>query len=499
MNFHLNTKVKTFRGASILFLLLFSTVIYAQQTVSEVALEYKAEEKQYLHDGKPLDGCYKVTYLDDDFVARYYISRFEKGLRGDTVRYYDAKTNSLLNENIRITDREMLHRKYFFDGNLFEEYRTVDGKKEGAYREWYKTGVPRRLRYYAGGLLNGTSLYWDENHRLREDYNYKDNLQDGWSRSWARADYSTGNSDNIMLNELYKEGGSPLVEERYTWDREGMVLIKRTVFDGSEESYSAFKDQFDSTRIDTLENYIEIRDYKHGILRSVERFTHNWTPQGIFENYYPEGGIESKSRYEHGELVAENYYPLEPRTDVRQASLTPDMFKALRQESYNSRHFNKCDTKNPLVITNCSGDEIFYESEEGRRYEYYGYDPEHMFHLAFSSEGDFNNVRYYIVYDGGLSLTLSADCVAVNEGDGTIAAVQRIFDGEVELTFYKFLPVDDQATFLPVLKYTVRDCEFVEEVHWIDTHTLLLKTEESGIRIDMEPGALEPVDEEDMM
>lgn len=499
MNFHLNTKVKTFRGASILFLLLFSTVIYAQQTVSEVALEYKAEEKQYLHDGKPLDGCYKVTYLDDDFVARYYISRFDEGLRGDTVRYYDAKTNSLLNENIRITDREMLHRKYFFDGNLFEEYRTVDGKKEGAYREWYKTGVPRRLRYYAGGLLNGTSLYWDENHRLREDYNYKDNLQDGWSRSWARADYSTGNSDNIMLNELYKEGGSPLVEERYTWDREGMVLIKRTVFDGSEESYSAFKDQFDSTRIDTLENYIEIRDYKHGILRSVERFTHNWTPQGIFENYYPEGGIESKSRYEHGELVAENYYPLEPRTDVRQASLTPDMFKALRQESYNSRHFNKCDTKNPLVITNCSGDEIFYESEEGRRYEYYGYDPEHMFHLAFSSEGDFNNVRYYIVYDGGLSLTLSADCVAVNERDGTIAAVQRIFDGEVELTFYKFLPVDDQATFLPVLKYTVRDCEFVEEVHWIDTHTLLLKTEESGIRIDMEPGALEPADEEDMM
>lgn len=492
----MNKKIQLLRALLMGFPLLFAVLVQAQQPVFDANIKYQKEGKLYLYDGKPMNGCYKVSYIDEDFVRRYYIANFKKGLQGDTVRHYDAKSNALINESIRLNDRETLHRNFFFDGKRFEEYRTTDKGREGIYREWYQNGNGRRACEYAGGALNGISTYWDENWRLMEVVNYKNNLQVGWSETYIYED-SQSEIPAKIVRDLYDEDSSPVLEERYNMGREGPVLVKRTIFNSpySEPKYMASKNECDSTRIDSLENSIEICDYRQGKLQYVERYNYDWTPNGIFEYYYPEGEIEARKRYERGEVVAEAYYSTEPRTDIRQITLASAACAALKQQSFNSKYFDKCDEKKPLVISNRYRKDIFYVGDEDRRYEYYGYDPKSMLHFAFSSIGDFYKVCYYVVHDDGTDLTLSADCVAVS-ATGYIAAVRQIFDDENELIIYQYVSSDEEGSFfIPIFTYVMQNSQYVTNLHWVGNNALLLEYENGGIRLDIDPNSLEPDDE----
>lgn len=477
--------------------LLFASLASAQQSLAEVSLEYKKEGNIYLHDGKPLDGCYKVTYFTDNFIAHYYIANFKDGVQGDTIRHYDTKSDVLLNEDIRLNDRETLHRKFFFNGKLFEEYRTTSKGKEGIYEEWYKNGNLRRRCEYVDGQLNGNSSYWEDDGRLIEVLRYKDGLQDGWSTSWIYEETMVDVRAVEMVCSLYKEGGSSVVDEYYALDVEPKSLVKRSVFNQSREIYSALKERCDSTCVDSLEDVIEIRDYKQGKLLSVERFTYDWKPHGIFETYYDfdGGGIASRKRYEWGKVVAEVYYDSEPQIGVEQTELTPAMCADLKRQSHNSKYFGEGDDKRPLVIRNRFGDEILNVSDEGRRYEYYGYDPKQMLHLAFSSKGDFYNVRYYVVHDDGVTLPLSVDQVAVNGDVGTIATMKRIFDGEDELVFYRCFAEGGEVHFASVLEYTAQHSHQPIHMYWVGDYALVLEYRDGGVRLDFEPDLMEPIDE----
>ncbi len=497
----MNKKIQLLRALLMGFPLLFAVLVQAQQPVFDANIKYQKEGKLYLYDGKPMNGCYKVSYIDEDFVRRYYIANFKKGLQGDTVRHYDAKSNALINESIRLNDRETLHRNFFFDGKRFEEYRTTDKGREGIYREWYQNGNGRRACEYAGGVLNGISTYWDENGQLMEVVNYKDNLQDGWSETYIYED-SQSEIPAKIVRELYSEGGSPVLEECYGMGSEGPVLIKRTIFDSpnSEPRHVSFKDECDSTCMDSLENCIEIRDYRQGKLLSIERYTYDWERDGIFETYNTEGGMSSRKRYERDKLIAESYYEInELSPDVRQTALTPDMCAALKLKSCNSKYFDfdKCDTKRPLVIRGSLGNELFRVSDEGRRYEYYGYDFKLKYHLAFSSVGDFNDVRYYVVHDDGASMSLPVDYVAVNGDAGTVATTRRIFDDEDELIIYNFRPENKEEGFIPVLKYSMRHATYLTGLHWLGNGALLLEYKDGGIRLDVDPAELELTDDDE--
>lgn len=491
-------KTQMLRTLLVVSSLLFATLVSAQQSLAEVSLEYQKEGNRYLHNGKPLDGCYKVSYFTDNFVARYYIANFKDGVQGDTIRHYDTKSDALLNEDIRLNNRETLHRKLFFDGSLFEQYRTTSKGREGIYEEWYKNGNLRRRCEYVDGMLNGNSSYWEDDGRLIEVLRYKDNLQDGWSTSWIYEETMTNVRAIEMVCSLYKEGGSPVVEECYAVDVEPRSLVKRTVFDQSGEIYSALKDGCDSTCVDSLEDVIEVRDYKQGKLLSVERFTYDWTPHGVFETYYDfdGGGIASRKRYEWGKVVAEVYYDSEPQTDMEQTSLTPAMCADLKRQSRNSKYFGEGDDRRSLIIRNRFGDEILNVSDdEGRRYEYYGYDPKQMLHLAFSSKGDFYNVCYYVVHDDGVSLSLPVDQVAVNGDVGTIVTAKRLFDGEDELVFYRCFSEGDGVYFTPVFEYTApHPLQFIH-MYWVGDYALVLEYKDGGVRLDFAPGLFEPIDE----
>lgn len=502
MEYIIYEKKQMLRTLLVLSSLLFTTLVSAQQSLFDASVDYQKEKNIFLHNGEPLNGCYKVTYITDDFIAYYYIADFKDGVRGDTIRHYDAKSNTLINENIRLNDRETLHRQFFFDGKCFEEYRTTDKGREGIYREWYKSGKLRAKCEYVDGLLNGSSAYWDENGQLMEVVNYKNNLQDGWSKTYIYED-SQSKIPAKMVRDLYSEGGSPVLEECFGMGGERPMLTKRTIFDSTNSAPRcvSFKDECDSTRIDSLENSIEIRDYRQGKLLSIERYTYYWERDGIFETYNTEGGMASRKRYERDRLIAESYYDFnELSPDVQQITLTSAMCAAFKLKSCNSKYFDfdKCDTERPLVIRNPFGNELFSVRDEGRRYEYYGYDPKLKYHLAFSSVGDFNDVYYYVVHDDGASMSLSVDYVAVNGDAGTVATMRRIFDDEDELVIYNFRPENKEEGFIPVLKYSVRHATYLTGLHWLGNGTLLLEYKDDGIRLDIDPAELELTDDDEL-
>ncbi len=494
----------SFKFRLTIIVLLLSFTANAQRDLHEADITVRKENGQQVrfYQGEKLQGLCKIRYITDDFVLRYKLSTFRDGIEGDTVRFYDYKTNTLLEEEIRLGEGRTHHREYFYSNRPFREYDMVGNRLEGTHMEWYddEKSTPYRSQEYVGGRLHGKSIRWDNKGRIESVCNYRDNLQDGWSEEWSYGD-ATDTYGTIHAS-YYREGGSPVMTERWSFYENWKGLEQRTVFDGDGRKHyvSENKKECDSTRIDTVAYNegveIEIRDYKRGLLLSLERYTRDMTPHGIFETYDAEGNVTSRMNYEYGELTETRYYDPEEelRDDIEVTLLTEKEFRAPDGGFSDSKHFEGCDDSRPLRIRNEAGEAIFERDEEDRRYEYHGYDPELNLHVAFSSIGDYNDAHWYVVHKdgGGDFLELRADYLAVNGNTGLIAAVRPTFEGEYEVTFYKhFTDEEYGGYFASVFEYYLQDLPSgIWSMHWIGDHALIIQHDKEFIRLDIAPESL---------
>lgn len=462
----------------------------------------------YYNEGKPLQGACKIIYIEGLFEGvRYSLCTFEEGVRGDTTRIYDYETDVLLKEEIRLGDGQTLHRRWFASGDfLAEEYRTVGDRMTGTRRQWYNDGkgtLWRESEYGEEGLTKRSSM--DELGRITDRTSFRDGVPDGWAETW---DYD----DDSYERSLYLGGGSPRIINHYIL---GGNLDRRTVLDGSGEPlYSASKPDCDSTRIDTLETGFEIRDYKEGVLRSLERYTSDWVPDGLFEDFHPGGQILARQLFRDGELLKERYYDNgmgTPVSHARVTKLTEAEYRRLLGSACDSKSLrNSVDSGHDLVIRNRSG-ELLWERHStendwkslgagysGRlNFAYYGYDEALKLHVAFSSYGDYNDVRFFIIpeimypedgseYDEEY-LELPAECISVHGTTGRIAALVRgVTDTENRLSVYR----RTDEGFLSLFDDWLELSSGMQEMAWISNHSLLVVGPDAYYRIDIDPKAL---------
>lgn len=299
--------------------------------------------------------------------------------------------------------------------------------------------------------------------------------------------------------------------ERFAFVGDQQGLIERTIPDPDGAAlYSARKSDCDSTRIDTLcggRMMVEIRDYKEGTIRSLERYDATarygtLIPHGVFELYAPDGRLGTRMLYDEGELIlARDYDEDLPREDVTTTPLSREDADRLRSALSDSKYLKEGEDCRPLCIRNGAGEVILSVDEEDRRYEYHGYDPHLHLHVGFSSEGSWNDIRWYAVYDmdGAESvLELHEELFAVHGTTGLIAVSSSYFEGEQELEIYRLVQDEAAAGFYEM----VFACTLPEvpaaiwDMHWVGENSLLLVMEKGSIRVDIAPESLTWQEEE---
>jgi antitoxin component YwqK of YwqJK toxin-antitoxin module len=83
------------------------------------------------------------------------------------------------------------HKSYFKDNvnQVQFEINIIDGKREGLYAEYHKSGAVKIKRNYKKGELHGSHVEYHENRTIRHKTNYKNDIQFGKTLSF----YKNGN------------------------------------------------------------------------------------------------------------------------------------------------------------------------------------------------------------------------------------------------------------------------------------------------------------------
>lgn len=495
-----SSRPRPIRPAALLAALVLFLPANAQQVYHEATITHADRNGQriWLHDGKPLQGLCRIDYLDFDFAPRYTLSRFRDGVRSDTVNYCSAETGKLLRTTIRLGDNS-LHIYDFdrYDGSCLHEWTQTNGRIEGTLKEWWAEGKPRLEEEYKAGKLDGLRREWDETGRLVQECIYREDQMDGPAKSWH---YEGPDWGRIEI-AYHRQSDRPYMIERFAFADGQQGLIEREITDcDGGTRYRSGKRDCDSTRIDTLcgeRMIVEIRDFREGRIRSLERYNVPYAgiliPHGVFEDYAPDGRVESRMRFDDGELTAaRDYFGENPPKDVTTTTLLRDADDGLPYPASDSEYLKGDDDTRPLRIRNRAGEVIFESGDPDRRYAYLGYDPHLKLHVGFSSRGDWNDVRWYVVHDNGALLELRDDLLAVNGMSGLVAANAAPFEGETELSVYRYLGGEaPEGYFARVFCHTLSDIPgSVRGLHWIGESSLLLVTKKCCIRVDIAPESL---------
>lgn len=490
-------------------LLLLCTLLpvfaaHAQQEYYEGGITHADRQGQriWLHNGEPLQGRCKINFMDIDLAARYSLADYRDGVQSDTVSYYTARSNTLLRTEVRLGENARRIYDYtLYNGSFLREWTEVDGHLEGSVKEWYAEGKPRLEETYKDGERNGPSREWDKEGRMVSECVYRGEVLDGEAKTWR---YEGTDWGEIEI-AYHQERDSPYLIERFVFGDGQRGLIERIVPDNEGVTlYWARKQECDSARIDTLYGarmMVEIRDFREGRIRSLERYDAasyygTLLPHGVFESYAPDGRVGTRMLYEEGELIVSRDYDEEaPREGVKTTLLSREDGDRLLAASCDSKYLDRCDETRPLRIRNRKGEVLLERDEEERRYEYHGYDPNLKLHVGFSSVGSWNDVRWYVVYESDAAesvLELREELFAVNGTTGVIASGVSYFEGELELSAYRRIEDEDAGSFFELVFWiTLPEVpEPVWGMHWVGDNSLLLVMEKSCLRVDIAPESL---------
>ncbi len=400
-----------------------------------------------------------------------------------------------------------------------------DIKRDTTYR---KDGTLWKISEYVGGKLMKRQTY--ENHKLIDITSFRDGEPYGWSESW---DYDR----DTYRRCFYKGWGSPrLIDEYAVWhDQKG--LSGRTI--QNEQGYkthSFYKPDCDSTQTEITDTHIVLRDYKDGRLRSLEHYTPDIVPDGVFESYHPSGLVACRQLYKQGELMSEQFYdhkggsmadkvdtesiapneqePIEEcatTVAAKVTKLTKEEYRELLRKKCESNAFHDClEMGHDLVIRNAAGEVLLerHSTEEDYidgghlNFAYYGCDKKLGIHLGFSSYGDYNLVHFFFVREkvpapessdnGSEYLDIAAECVSIHDSTGWIAALSND-DRETSAVYNLSVYQHDGAEFHLLFNEEIDLVAGLPDMWWIGDNSLLVSfSEEESYRIDIDAEALNP-------
>lgn len=141
----------------------------------------------------------------------------------------------------------------YADGTVWAEIVLVDGIPQGTWRTFYPDGTPKSVGRYLDGRRTGTWLTWHPDGKMHSRGNYIEGRHDG-------------------LWEYWFDTGSPASSGTYV----------------------------DGHLVGTWRWW-----YGTGTLRSEMHYDDTGELEGISRKYWPTGGIELETRFEHGLRVAE--------------------------------------------------------------------------------------------------------------------------------------------------------------------------------------------------
>jgi TonB family protein len=168
----------------------------------------KSEEGSYL-DGKK-DGAWLMWYSDGSYSSKLNFDGHSNGkdffYDGVQQWYFE---NGQLREEAGYANRQLVYRKTFYHSGkkkTIENYK--DGKENGTWRTYSedsKDTLPLSVDNYANGKKEGLHLAY-VNGRLSEEWNFKNNLLDGTSKTWDKSGNLTisANFDNGKREGLWR-------------------------------------------------------------------------------------------------------------------------------------------------------------------------------------------------------------------------------------------------------------------------------------------------------
>lgn len=129
------------------------------------------------------DNNESIAYLDDTPFTGEACSYLGNNKVHTFTTYKDGKREGLwqiFHENGRLYKTGYVRngmddgafREYFKSGILRYEYHYDLGKKTGAWKGWYNNGTPYTERNFHNDQLHGKVLVWDENGVLTKEYDY---------------------------------------------------------------------------------------------------------------------------------------------------------------------------------------------------------------------------------------------------------------------------------------------------------------------------------------
>ncbi|MCD6365985.1 MAG: hypothetical protein J7L46_00445 [Bacteroidales bacterium] len=183
---------------------------------------------------------------------------------------------------------------YYPNGQISSEGWMKNGKPDGLWKNFYKTGVRKSIGKRSLSLLDSTWVFFNTQGDTTDIINYYRDNKSGYHFHY---EYIKSDSDTVKLlkfKELYvenKKAGKSFYYEKNHLKR--IVNYENNIPDGWAYEYS----------YDTL--ITKMLEYKNGFLvysEKINRFDKDTLKQGVWKYFYPDGKIMREENYLHGQL-----------------------------------------------------------------------------------------------------------------------------------------------------------------------------------------------------
>lgn len=145
----------------------------------------KVEQTGYYNNGRP-DGIWKWYYENGNLLRE---EEYFQGKRDGSYTEY-SKTGEIIAQGQYSDDEKNGNWKYK-SGNNIEEGKYIIGLRDGLWKSYFPDGTLRFKGNYVQGNANGTHVYYYENGKIKEERYYQSGIRE---KTWKKYD-----EDGILL------------------------------------------------------------------------------------------------------------------------------------------------------------------------------------------------------------------------------------------------------------------------------------------------------------
>jgi antitoxin component YwqK of YwqJK toxin-antitoxin module len=126
--------------------------------------------------------------------------------------YINGEIKSEVIKTVVDSDKIVDVKKFYETGGLFEQYRIINGYKQGLHYVYYENGNIKVIQTHKDGKKNGVVKEFDKNGIIKVSATYRNNKMNGISKSF--------NSNGDKQQSFLYLNGSQLIYNQYYVDKE---------------------------------------------------------------------------------------------------------------------------------------------------------------------------------------------------------------------------------------------------------------------------------------